>query len=115
MIIVIDGNRGVVTVEEAPEEAINTHLVNEQLTEMYASDPRDRRNVSVVSAGEAADYAAICGLNFSFFDPRREEVRIKQAARGGAGRVFRDKKIKAIVVHYSGLNADSNGVADMSL
>ncbi len=57
----------------------------------------------------------MCGLNISYYDPSREEVRIKQAARGGAGRVLRDKKIKAIVVKYSSMNPNSNNVADMEL
>ena len=73
------------------------------------------RSISVVSAGQAADHVAMCGLNISYYDPRRKEVRIKQAARGGQGRVFRDKHIKAIVVRYSETGGDSNGVADMEL
>jgi aldehyde:ferredoxin oxidoreductase len=62
---------------------------------MYAKDERDQRSISVVSAGQAADHAAMCGLNISYYDTRRKEVRIKQAARGGCGRVLRDKRIKA--------------------
>jgi aldehyde:ferredoxin oxidoreductase len=27
----------------------------------------------------------MCGLNISYYDPRRKEIRIKQAARGGSG------------------------------
>ncbi|MDD5369015.1 MAG: aldehyde ferredoxin oxidoreductase C-terminal domain-containing protein [Anaerolineaceae bacterium] len=115
IIIFIDGDRGVVTIEEAPLEAIDTHLVSRQLTEMYADSERDKRNVSVISAGQAADHIPMCGLNLSYYDPRRQEIRIKQCARGGQGRVLRDKKIKAVVVRYSGLNANSNGVADMAL
>ena len=37
-------------------------------------------------------------LNFSFYDWRRAAPRIKQAGRGGIGTVFRDKKIKALVL-----------------
>jgi Aldehyde:ferredoxin oxidoreductase len=73
------------------------------------------KGVSVVSAGKAADHSPLCGLNISYYDPRRDEVRFKQAARGGTGRVFRDKKIKAIVVKYSNLTADNNGVANLAL
>lgn len=115
VIIFIDGDTGLVTVEEAPLDELNTHLLNKQLTEMYAQEEREKRSVSVVSAGQAADHVLICGLNLSYYDPRRKEVRIKQCARGGHGTILRDKKIKAIVVKYSGLNADSNGVADMAL
>ena len=55
------------------------------------------------------------GLNISYYDARRQEIKIKQAARGGCGRVLRDKKIKAIVVKYTHLGGDSNGCADISL
>lgn len=115
VIIVIDGDNGRVTIEEAPLEALNTHIVAHQLTAMYAKSERDRRNVSVISAGEGADHVLYSGLNISWYDIKRGEVRIKQAARGGNGRVFRDKKIKAIVVYYSNLRGDSNHPANMEL
>jgi len=115
VIIYIDGDRGRVTIEAAPLEAVDTHLVNRQLTEMYAESERDRRSISVISAGQAADHVAMTGLNISYYDTRRGEVRIKQAARGGCGRVLRDKRIKGIVVRYSNMTGESNGVADMAL
>ncbi len=115
VIIYIDGDEGVVRIEEAPLDGIDTHIVSRQMTEMYAKDERDMRSVSVVSAGQAADHVAMCGLNISYYDPRRQEIRIKQAARGGSGRVLRDKRIKAIVVHYSETGGNSNGCADLDL
>ncbi len=102
-------------IEEAPLEALDTHIINRQLTELYADTEQEKRGISVISAGQAADHVPMTGLNISFYDPRRKEVRIKQAARGGAGRVLRDKKIKAIVVKYTKLSGNSNGVADMEL
>jgi len=115
VIIYIDGDEGVVTIEEAPLEAIDTHILTQQLMDVYAKDDRDKRNFSMITAGQAADYVPMCGLNISFYDPRRSEIRIKQAARGGAGRILRDKKIKAVIVKYSQIGADSNGVADIEL
>jgi len=115
VIIYIDGDEGIVRIEEAPLEAVDTHIINRQLTEMYAKDERDMRSITVISAGQAADHVAMCGLNISHWDPRRKEVRIKQAARGGQGRVLRDRRVKAIVVHYSQTGSNSNGVADMEL
>lgn len=115
VIIFIDGDKGLVTIEEAPLEPLDTHILSNQLTRMYADDPAGYRFVSVVSAGQAADYTAMCGLNISFYDPKRKEVRFKQAARGGSGRVMRDKHIKAIVVKFSTMGANSNGAADMEL
>jgi aldehyde:ferredoxin oxidoreductase len=115
VIIVIDGDTGRVTIEEAPLEALDTHLIGGLLTEMYAHDEKDRRNVSVVSSGQGAEYSRYAGLNFSWYDVRRKEARIKQAGRGGSGRVFRHKHIKAIVVRYSGMKGDSNHPANMEL
>ncbi len=115
IVIFIDGDHGQVRIEEAPDDPVDSHLINRLLTEMYASDEREMRGISVISAGKAADYVPITGLNISFYDPRRKEIRIKQAARGGAGRVMRDKNIKAIVVKYTQTGADSNGCADLEL
>ena len=115
VIITIDGDNGRVTIEEAPLEPVDTHLINRMLTEMYAENPKEMSGISVISAGQAAEHVPICGLNISFYDPRRDEVRIKQAARGGAGRVLRDKKIKAIVVRYTATRADSNGTANLDM
>lgn len=112
VIVFIDGNNGKVTIEEAPEEAVDTHILIEQLTEMYADSEEDKRNISVVSSGRAAEHTFIGMLNFSFYDPRRKFVRIKQAGRGGIGTVFRDKKIKALVVKYAGVKGDTNKPAD---
>ena len=49
----------------------------------------------------------------SWYDPKRGKARVKQAGRGGIGTVLRDKKIKAIVVRYTGMRADSNDPADL--
>lgn len=115
VVIYIDGDAGLVQIVEAPLEAIDTHLVINQMTELFARDTKDKSSIAVISAGQAADHVAICGLNSSYYDPHRDEVRIKQATRGGTGRVLRDKHIKAIVVHYSETSGDSNGVADLEL
>lgn len=114
-VIYINGDSGVVTIEEAPADPVDTHIINRLLTEYYAESKDAMRSISVISAGSAADHVPMCGLNISYYDPRRDEVRIKQAARGGCGRVLRDKHIKAIVVRYSGISANSNGVADLEL
>jgi len=98
-VVVIDGAAGQIRVESAPDEATDSHVLAEQLTQMYASSPNDRDNVSVVSAGKGADHALIGCLNFSYWDWRRGGIRLKQAGRGGIGSVFRKKKIKALVAH----------------
>ena len=115
MVVIIDGKEGVVRIEEAPLEAVDTHIINRQLTELYSGNDREMREVSVISAGQAADHVPMCGLNISYYDPKRDDIRIKQAARGGQGRVLRDKKVKAIVVRCDSVGPNSNGVANMEL
>ena len=115
VIIYIDGDEGFVRIEAAPLEGIDTHLVNQQLTDFYAHDEKDKRSITVISAGQAAEHIPMCGLNISYYDPKRKEIRIKQAARGGCGTVLRDKRIKAVVIRFSKMNATSNGPANMAL
>ena len=115
VIIVIDGDAGRVTIEEAPLEEVNAHILTRQLTEMYARDEADKRNLSVVAAGHGAEHTFMGCLNFSWYDVRRKEVRCKQAGRGGTGRVFRDKGLKAIVVRTTGWRATSNHPANPEL
>ncbi|MBS1248581.1 MAG: putative oxidoreductase YdhV [Chloroflexi bacterium] len=115
VIIFINGDTGKVTIEAAPEEELNTYPLAGLLTEMYAKDERDKRNVSVVTTGEAANHIRFAGLNLSWYDNRRKEVRVKQCARGGSGRVFREKNIKGIVIHFSNLSGKSNSPADFEL
>ncbi|MBN1200993.1 MAG: aldehyde:ferredoxin oxidoreductase [Anaerolineae bacterium] len=115
VIIVIDGDSGRVTIEAAPLEDIDSHLIGPQLTEMYSFDEKDRQSVSVASTGQGAEHSRYAGLNLSWYDTRRGKVRVKQAGRGGSGRVFRHKRIKAVVVRYSSMTGDSNHPANMNL
>ncbi|MFQ8841246.1 MAG: aldehyde ferredoxin oxidoreductase N-terminal domain-containing protein [Clostridium fessum] len=110
MIIVIDGNKGTVSIEKAPLEHKDAHVLGEELTTMYAEDDNDRKNVAVVCSGSAADHCNLSMLNFTFYDPKRNVVRLKQAGRGGIGRVFADKHIKALVCHFKGVKANLNHV-----
>ena len=96
-VIVIDAAKGLITIETAPEEHLDSHILAEELTEMYADNELDKRNVAVVSTGSAANHSRLAMLNFSFWDWRRGVARLKQAGRGGIGMVFRDKGLKAIV------------------
>jgi aldehyde:ferredoxin oxidoreductase len=99
VIVVIDSAAGEVRVETAPDEAVDSHVLAEQLTRMFASSPATFENVSVVSSGSAARHSRFGCLNFSWWDWRRATVRFKQAGRGGIGTVLRHKRIKALVVH----------------
>jgi aldehyde:ferredoxin oxidoreductase len=113
VIVFIDGDTGRVTIEEAPLEAVDSHVLAEQIVEMYGQTPQERRAISSVSAGIGAEHTLMGCLNFSFYDIRRQIPRIKQAGRGGIGTVFRDKKVKALVVKFTGLKSTSNQPADL--
>ncbi len=113
VIVFIDGINHKVEIFEAPAEAIDSHLLSEQMTEMFADNDSEKKSIGVVSAGTAADHSLIGMLNFSFYDPKRKKVRLKQAGRGGIGTVFRNKKIKALVCKIPGVKGNLNNVVDL--
>ncbi len=113
VIVFINGVDHYVEIFEAPAEALDTHVLAEQLTDMFADNENDRRNIGIVSTGSAADNSLIGMLNFTFYDPKRKKIRLKQAGRGGIGTVFRNKKIKAIVCKIPGVKGNLNNVVDL--
>ncbi|MCF8221540.1 MAG: hypothetical protein K9J25_00225 [Bacteroidales bacterium] len=113
VIIYIDGINHRIEINEAPAVAADSHVLAEQLTEMYADDEKDKKNVAVVSSGSAAEHSLIGMLNFSFYDPKRKVVRLKQAGRGGIGTVFCNKNIKALVCKVPGVKGNLNNVVDL--
>lgn len=114
LIIVIDGNKGHISVEEAGDLPKDTHLLIEVLTDEFADDEDDKHSVSVVCTGSAAEHTLIGMLNFSFYDRHRKVTRVKQAGRGGLGTIFRDKHIRALVIKFQGVKGNLNNPADIS-
>ena len=114
VIIIIDGEKGKISIETAPLEETNSHMISQQLTQMYSSedDDKSRQKISIVSAGKGAENSYWGCLNFSFYDIRRKIPRLKQAGRGGLGTVLRDKKIKAILTKVEKFDGVSNNPAD---
>jgi aldehyde:ferredoxin oxidoreductase len=113
VIVFIDGINHKVEIFEAPAEATNSHLLGEQLTEIFADNDNEKKNIGIVSTGSAAEHSLIGMLNFSFYDSKRKKVRLKQAGRGGIGSVFRNKKIKALVCKIPGVKGNLNNVVDL--
>jgi aldehyde:ferredoxin oxidoreductase len=113
VIIFIDGINHKVELFIAPAEAPDSHILTEQLTDIFADTEEERKNIGIVSTGSAADHSLIGMLNFSFYDPKRKKIRLKQAGRGGIGTVFRNKKIKAIVCKIPGVKGNLNNVVDL--
>jgi aldehyde:ferredoxin oxidoreductase len=115
VIIFIDGDNGHVTITRNALAEVDAHEIGNVLTERLGGDEKGKRGVSVLATGQAAEHTRIALINSTWYDVRRKEARFKQAGRGGPGRVFRDKRIKAIVVRFSDMGGDKNGVADMPL
>jgi len=113
IIVYIDGNNGKIQIFEAPEEAVDSHVFAEQMVDMFAENEKEKQHIASVSAGTGSNTSYIGCLNFSFYDKRRKVARLKQAGRGGIGTVLRNKKIKGLVIKYSGLTGDSNNAVDV--
>ncbi|HPG32865.1 MAG TPA: aldehyde ferredoxin oxidoreductase C-terminal domain-containing protein [Lentimicrobium sp.] len=113
LVVVFDETREVIEIYETLDLPEDSHLLAEKLTEIFAEDESGRKNVSVVSAGTAADHSLIGMLNFSFFDSKRKIARLKQAGRGGIGTVFRDKGIRALVGKTKGVKGNLNNVVEL--
>lgn len=111
VVIFINGDEGIVTIESVEGFPDNTHLLGEFLGKHYGEG--NLKTISTVTAGLGAENTLMGCLNFSFYDTVRKTFRYKQAGRGGTGTVFRDKNIKAIVVKFSNITTDINNPADL--
>ncbi len=113
-VILIDGDNGIVQIEDGSGLPNQTHSLTDTLARRFGGDKPN--SISVISSGPAAEHTLMGSLNSSWYDAARKTHRIKQAGRGGIGTVLRNKRIKAIVVKYSGgITAESNGPADPEL
>ncbi|MFP4468074.1 MAG: aldehyde ferredoxin oxidoreductase family protein [Bacteroidales bacterium] len=113
VIIFIDAKGEKIEIFEDPGLSTDSHILGEELTEMFADNEKDAKNIGIVSSGAAAEHSLIGMLNFTFYDMKRKKIRLKQAGRGGIGTVMRDKKIKAIVSRVEGVTGNMNNVADL--
>jgi aldehyde:ferredoxin oxidoreductase len=115
VLILLDEEREVVEIYEAGDLPSDSHVLGEILHETFAKEgnDKDKMNVAVVSAGTAAEHSLIGMLNFTFYDPKRKLVRLKQAGRGGIGTVLRDKKIKAMVAKVKNIGGNRNNVVNL--
>ncbi len=114
IIIYINGIDHYVEIIEAPETDVNSHVLVEELTDAFADHENEKRNIGIVSTGAAAEHSLMGMLNFSFYDPKRKKIRLKQAGRGGLGTVFRDKRILALVCKIPGVKGNLNNVVDLA-
>ena len=112
VIVFVDGNQGMVQIIAAPQEPVDSYALPERLLDLFADSPEEKVGISSVTSGPGAEHTLMGCLNVSFYDLRRQFPRLKQAGRGGIGTVLRDKNVKALVVKYVGVKADSNAPAD---
>jgi aldehyde:ferredoxin oxidoreductase len=113
IVIYIDSRHQTIELMEIPDLSADSHILAEELTELFADNEKDARNIGIVSTGAAAEHSLIGMINFTFYDMKRKKIRLKQAGRGGLGTVMRDKKIKAIVARVNGVTGNMNNVADL--
>ena len=113
VVVFIDGINNCIEIYEAAEVAGDSHILAEQLTEIFSDNEGEKKSIGIVSTGSAAEHSLIGMLNFSFYDPKRKKVRLKQAGRGGIGTVFRNKGIRALVCKIPGVKGNLNNVVDL--
>ncbi len=116
VIIYIDGIEGSIhikKVEYSDGFSEYSHELTQQLTEKYAKDDAEKRQISVVSSGPAAKHSKWGMLNFSWYTITRKHASVKQAGRGGIGSVFSDKHIRALVCRSPRVTIKSNNPADL--
>ncbi len=109
-ILYIDGIGQQIQILEATGLPEASYEISEALTHHFGQEKP--RNISIVSTGPGAKHTLLGCLNFSWFDSRRAQVRLKQAGRGGLGTVFANKGLKAIVARWDTVTAATNNPAD---
>ncbi len=103
VMIVIDGFRQQVSIEDAPD-LTETFDQEKAIADRFLAAGYDRKNIAFMTTGIGADNTAFGCINSHYYDvtkPAQEGkgiFRTKQAGRTGTGSVMRDKKIRAIVV-----------------
>jgi len=112
-VVFIDGINQQVQILDADGLPVNAYELSALLTDHFADGKP--RSISVVSAGPGAQNTRIGCLNFTWYDPKRKRARYKQAGRGGIGTVFAGKGLKALVVRWDTVTADTNKPADKDL
>lgn len=116
VIIFINGQDHVVQIETVEDKDLSeyAHELTQQLTELYAKDDskKEKQLTSAVTTGPAAKHSRWGMLNSSWFARRRNWASYKQAGRGGIGRVFADKNLKAMVCRGTVYDVKKNDPAD---
>lgn len=97
-VLTLDGVRRCVRLVEDRAVPADTHEAAPYVAARHGCAAGSVGSLSLVTAGRASASAAIACLTVSSADPARGTVRHRQAGRGGIGRVFHGKGLRAIVV-----------------
>ncbi len=119
VVILIDGDKGLIEILEAPrleqEIELGSLSYGQRVMELIHGGELNE-NIAAVTAGIGGVNTRFGIINSLYYDPRRGRLRAKQAGRGGTGTVMRLKGVRGVVVRSSlpriGANnpADSKGV-----
>jgi len=118
VIIVIDGYKRAVTIEEAPadDEAFD---LEKDIVDRFTAAGYDKRHIAFMSTGIGAANTSYGCINSHYYDVTkpvdgtRGRFRVKQAGRTGIGSVMSDKGIRSIVVLTDNIHGDNPyGAAD---
>ncbi len=109
--VFIDGDKGIIEIHDATDLPDTAYEITRVLSDRHTE--KEGKDMSVVTAGPAAEHAYMGCLNFSWWDMRRDMPRYKQAGRGGIGSVFRNKKIKALVCKFERIRLEMINPADL--
>ncbi|GAM09735.1 tungsten-containing formaldehyde ferredoxin oxidoreductase [Geobacter sp. OR-1] len=103
LMLVINGIKGEITIEDAPadDEAFD---LERDIDSRFTAEGYDRRNIAFMSTGIGAANTNYGCINSHYFDVTKPKpggkgiYRTKQAGRTGIGSVMHDKGIRAIIV-----------------
>jgi len=110
VIIFIDGDKGKISIADAPET--ETSLFEcEKLIDMWKGEGKPL-GVAFVNSGIGGKNTHFGCINSVYYDVRRKRCRAKQAGRGGMGTVMREKGLWGIVVKYDMSQGISNKPCD---
>ena len=104
----VDQFISIIRMNGLPEDAYG---ISAELTDFFSRGKK--REISIVSTGPGARHTLIGCLNFSWYDRKRNQVRYKQAGRGGIGTVFADKGLKAVAVRWKSVAIGTNAPSDV--
>jgi aldehyde:ferredoxin oxidoreductase len=115
VVLIIDADRGVIQIAEAPVVDVKTDQgalsYGEALLKEFNKGVLDE-NIAAVTNGIGAANTRFGIINSLFYDRRRKRIRSKQAGRGGTGTVMRYKGMRAVIVRSSLPRLGANNPVD---